>query len=778
MQTTKKQILFNWEEMLNRTTGKLTFFYPIGAASEVPVGLAHMLEHLIANKLAALVANISANTTRDFTEFTIIGDASQLHNAMQCLFTIAELKWDEEEVEREKSIILRELDQYYLDSNYVYREQLQAAIFANQSYGLSITGNKENVAELHTTIMNQWTSLYPSPVKIEGCGPWKQQDIQDLIRPFLSNMYNDPNPSFLAKVDQIGVGYTCLPVDSYSIIARKHSFQGSGWVLNHNEPISQHASEALLIIWKYRLKRAVHVADLKLNPRIFVYDHAGVFTLDHAGTSFLDFQCKVNECLTLMNMPLTKDEYKYCKTHLLIHYFRSRENLLQRPMLSSQEWLKQFPSLEQLQCTAQAIVHQLNLDEMISLGTDESYNNSYKTIGMTVKQEKHKYPVSREPLELTPIMQVKTEDAHSVSGTSLQSLPNDYLYDLPYVHLSTLSLTERYHVLYRVESQRLLQLKDISKSLYQNGMVEHIRYEGNETMIHLAFFKASDLIHSIESVRLFLQSVTASLSSIKQDELHFPSLEFDLKWNTYEAMKHYDWIGTNEHGLAKLKGVSILQPMMSQNERLTVDHISQSIQNSNHLDSFDNNNEQATIDDGNSIHWSRDWTGVVVAYPIPVICRQSFIVQECAFGLTERDFDSLESWIRKKGFAYRIVQSIIAADRQYHYFGVQCSMTNVLDIIQLVKEWIQYLVERVSTIEQWANQRWSNREANEYDSVGQCLRSTDRFVYYKALERKYFLNKGLEQSKDSYTLFEYVQEMLATHPKIIRFGPLEQGERG
>ncbi len=770
----QQQLPLIWEEILDRNTGKLTFFYPIGSSSDIPVGMAHLLEHLIANKLAGIVTEISAKTTRDFTEFTIIVDSSQLNTAIHFLFTITEMKWSKHEVEREKKIILRELDQYYLDLNYVYREQLHAAIFAEHSYGLSTTGDRRDIAGFEATTVEYWTSMYPAPAKIEGCGPWRTQDIQNLIHPYIVKISSTaPIHSFNAKVDRMGVGHKFLKINKTSELTTNNAFQGAGWRIKVNTFVSQQSSEcwrALPIIWKRRLQRIAQGTSKKFNLRMFMYAHAGVLTLDAATPTFVEFYDAIPDFLNMIKMPITTDEYKYCKTHILLNNLRSRENLLERSALTSQIWIQQFPRIEQLEEAAQAIVHPLNMDDMVSLSTDEDRTVSYTHFPVEIVMNNNKHSFYRKATEIELSTQY-------LADTTFAPIPSAYWWDerpqygLKYANVTSVSLTERYHVLYRIKSQCLLKSGDINKGMYRNGTIEKVRYEGNETIVHLAFFKGSDLINSLEFTNSNLRSIVSNLSRTKQNKFDSSYFEYDLKWKVYEAMKHYKLISTKEDDFIQLKGITILQPQMSTNTWLTVDDIVKRVESSDRV--YVNESSSIMSVKWDVMKWNSDWTGIAVVFPINSICRHTFILQECAFGLTERVFDSLESWIRKKGFAYRIVQSIISSDyNDYHYFGIQCSMDNFQSIVHLIQTWLEYILEKAPIVEEWAHQRWSENEAIEYYSVEQFLRSTDRLVYYQAIEQTKYSNQKIKQTKTTFELQDYIQNMISTNPKIIRLEPL------
>lgn len=135
----------------------------IGSKDEVKdkSGIAHMVEHMvfkgtknrsakdIADETAAIGGNINAYTSKEFTSYYArvlkehLWEAIDLIGDMLIHSTI-----DSEELEKEKGIVLEEIDMYNDSPEDLSHEMLQKKIWENHALGYLISGEKETVQNL------------------------------------------------------------------------------------------------------------------------------------------------------------------------------------------------------------------------------------------------------------------------------------------------------------------------------------------------------------------------------------------------------------------------------------------------------------------------------------------------------------------------------------------------------------------------------------------------------------------------------------------------------
>ncbi len=784
----------NWEELPYRTTGKLTFYYPVGAASAMVPGVAHLLEHLIASRIAPFVTEITAKTTRDLTEFTMIATVTQLKQVLHFLSTLCQLQWNEDEVQREIRIVLRELDQFYLNTRLVYLEQLQAAVFGGHGYGCSILGNKDSLSEITTECLNAYTRAYPAPIKIEGSAPWNANDMLDYMQPYVQQWHVGSMEQQTDFSEHRYGGYALFDSSVIAHDARSIDLQCGGWRLNDNKAITPSAASMLVAIWQKRFDSSSYANRTNIHIRMFMYEQAGIITFDSSTATFAVFEQQIPQLLSLMQIPITEAEYKSAELKLIIEYVRKRENLLTRPVLDWSNWQQQLLDLQQLQFASQLVIDQLKRSIMVGLSTDRSILSTYQPYTLLHTNE------SKQLMSQRMYTHSDQNRVRLLSGIRVNeySQPQKFLANqegasfwqhdrlcsgegwssnTPYFHMTYTPLAERYHMLYRIGSPRLLQKADLPSKLYANGMIEAIRYEGNETIIHLSFFRAIDVLHSIQSMCSAIHLLPYDATEIAPVSVRPKRLEDDLKWNVYEALKDNDLVHCSADQGLLLKGISLAAALPSAMQIEIKDAVKKTYEVQS-LNSACSNDITYDRTDRCLVSYESNWDGIAVVYPIPFINRATFIVQEAAFGLTEQDMDTLEKRVREDGLAYRIVQSIIVSGSQYyHYFGVQCGKNERLAFVAVVKRWLIDLQGRTDWLEKWARTRWGHHNAKQYYSVSQFLRAADRLVYYDVIQNKYSAHDTLPNINSSNTLVSYLQHMVAQQPVLISFECSENGGR-
>ena len=140
--------------------------------SERTNGVAHLLEHMvfkgtatrsardIAEQIEDVGGSLNAYTARDMTVFharLLAGDTTL------GLEMIADLvrapKFDEDELEREKAVVLQELGEARDTPDDIIFDHLQAAAYPGQAIGRSILGSEDSIASLTAADLRDWLAV-------------------------------------------------------------------------------------------------------------------------------------------------------------------------------------------------------------------------------------------------------------------------------------------------------------------------------------------------------------------------------------------------------------------------------------------------------------------------------------------------------------------------------------------------------------------------------------------------------------------------------------------
>ncbi|QYE34824.1 insulinase family protein [Polymorphobacter sp. PAMC 29334] len=177
--TTRLTTLANGIRVVTRSmphveTVALGLHVDTGARSETEAtnGVAHLLEHMvfkgtatrsarrIAEEIEDVGGSLNAYTARDMTVFhaRLLSADTQLGMEM-----IADLvrapRFDEEELEREKAVVLQELGEARDTPDDIVFDHLQAAAFPDQSIGRSILGSEASIAALTSRDLRDWLDV-------------------------------------------------------------------------------------------------------------------------------------------------------------------------------------------------------------------------------------------------------------------------------------------------------------------------------------------------------------------------------------------------------------------------------------------------------------------------------------------------------------------------------------------------------------------------------------------------------------------------------------------
>lgn len=121
-------------------------------------GIAHVIEHMlfkgtkkrssrqIADDMAKIGGNVNAYTTKECTSYYTTTLAEHLPEAIEIISDmINHSTFEEEALEKEKGVIIEEIDMYDDSPEDLVHEMLQQAIWEDHPLGFIISGSKENV---------------------------------------------------------------------------------------------------------------------------------------------------------------------------------------------------------------------------------------------------------------------------------------------------------------------------------------------------------------------------------------------------------------------------------------------------------------------------------------------------------------------------------------------------------------------------------------------------------------------------------------------------------
>jgi predicted Zn-dependent peptidase len=142
-------------------------------------GISHMLEHMafkgtktlsaqgIAEKIESVGGRLNAYTAREITAYYARVLADDLPLAVELLADILQNSlFAEEELEREKQVILQEIALVQDTPDDLIFDDFQATAFQNQALGRSILGSTENVSDFERNHLLQFMQQYYTPKRM------------------------------------------------------------------------------------------------------------------------------------------------------------------------------------------------------------------------------------------------------------------------------------------------------------------------------------------------------------------------------------------------------------------------------------------------------------------------------------------------------------------------------------------------------------------------------------------------------------------------------------
>lgn len=201
-------------------------------------GITHLVEHMvfkgerarvstrIAKELQKLGGELDASTSKEYTNFSITIDKENLEKTMEIVYSvIAKAGFMQEELDKEKQVIIREMDTIEDDPNRLLAEEFFKLSFQGHPYGEPVIGRKELFQRIdRKDLIEYYKSQYnPRNIVLVVVGDFSTASLKPLIEKFwgkIPDIFSEPNyipykPS--AKGPTRGIFYKDV-LSSYIII--------------------------------------------------------------------------------------------------------------------------------------------------------------------------------------------------------------------------------------------------------------------------------------------------------------------------------------------------------------------------------------------------------------------------------------------------------------------------------------------------------------------------------------------------------------------------------
>jgi predicted Zn-dependent peptidase len=186
------------EQRLNLQTASIGVWVNVGARNESADvnGITHCLEHMffkgtekrsardIAFEIEAVGGHLNAYTTRDNTTYyarVLKGDVPLAVDLLSDI--LLNSVFDEQELEREKDVILQELGQAIDTPDDIVFDHLQAAAFSDQALGRSILGTAETIKSFKANTLRHYMqqNYVTNNMVVSVVGNFDHDQLIDLI---------------------------------------------------------------------------------------------------------------------------------------------------------------------------------------------------------------------------------------------------------------------------------------------------------------------------------------------------------------------------------------------------------------------------------------------------------------------------------------------------------------------------------------------------------------------------------------------------------------------
>ncbi|XP_073292612.1 probable mitochondrial-processing peptidase subunit beta, mitochondrial [Primulina huaijiensis] len=237
------------ESSLASKTATVGVFIDAGSRfeSEESNGTAHFLEHMIfkgterrtARELEEEIENmgghLNAYTSREQTTYYAKVMDKDVPIALDILSDILQnSKFDEQRINRERDVILREMEEVEGQTEEVIFDHLHATAFQYTPLGRTILGPAENIRTIGKEhLRNYIVSHYTAPrLVVAAAGAVKHEDIVEQVKKLFTKLSTDPTTTsdLVAKEPAIFTGSEIRMIDDGIPLAQfAVAFEGASW---------------------------------------------------------------------------------------------------------------------------------------------------------------------------------------------------------------------------------------------------------------------------------------------------------------------------------------------------------------------------------------------------------------------------------------------------------------------------------------------------------------------------------------------------------------------
>ncbi len=186
------------EQMKHLRSVSLGVWVNVGSANEDAMnnGIAHVLEHMMfkgtknrtANEIAddctMIGGNMNAYTSKECTSYYVTTLDTHLENAIDIMSDmLCNSLFDKEDLEKEKGVIIDEIDMYDDSPDDLVHELLQKEVWKDHPLGYIISGTKENVARMTRDDLLRFMDLYyvADNMVISVAGNFEEDAVMELL---------------------------------------------------------------------------------------------------------------------------------------------------------------------------------------------------------------------------------------------------------------------------------------------------------------------------------------------------------------------------------------------------------------------------------------------------------------------------------------------------------------------------------------------------------------------------------------------------------------------
>ncbi|URD99830.1 mitochondrial-processing peptidase [Musa troglodytarum] len=252
-------------------------------------GTAHFLEHMIfkgtesrtvrqlEEEIENMGGHLNAYTSREQTTYYAKVLDKDVPKALEILADILQNScFDEKRIERERDVILREMEEVEGQTEEVIFDHLHATAFQYTPLGRTILGPAQNIKTITKEHLKNYISThYTSPrMVISAAGAVKHEDIVDQVKKLFTNLSNDPMTAsqLVAKEPAIFTGSEVRIIDDDIPLAQfAVAFSGASWT--DPDSIALMVMQSMLGSWNKNTGSGKHMGS-ELSQRIAINEIA------------------------------------------------------------------------------------------------------------------------------------------------------------------------------------------------------------------------------------------------------------------------------------------------------------------------------------------------------------------------------------------------------------------------------------------------------------------------------------------------------------------------